>query len=149
MWIKKSEYELLTKSYIRLSKEIGDIRSELDRIKGDERRYEDVVKRHNRILKHSTKDDIGYFSKFIEGALSTYPYTNIYYDLEEYCFSNLYLYNPTFKISEENGMIINVRDIVDKEDERKVVYYILDLRNGNFVCTKKDVIWKRDNSIGC
>lgn len=78
MWIKKSEYELLTKSYIKLSKEIGDIRNELDRIKDNERRYEDVVKRHNRILKHSTKDDIGYFSKFIEGALSTYPYTNIY-----------------------------------------------------------------------
>lgn len=143
MWIKKSEYEILTKSYIRLSKEIGDIRSEFDRIKGDGRRYEDVVKRHNRILKHSTRSDIGYFSKFIEGALSTYPYTNIYYDLEEYCFSNLYLYDPTFKISEENDMIINVRDIVDKEDERKVVYYILDLKNGNFVCTKKDVIWKK------
>ena len=43
MWIKKSEYELLTKSYIRLSKEIGDIRSELDRIKGDERRYENTT----------------------------------------------------------------------------------------------------------
>lgn len=40
-------------------------------------------------------------------------------------------------------MIINVRDIVDKEDERKVVYYILDLKNENFVCTKKDVIWKK------
>lgn len=143
MWIKKSEYELLTKSYIRLLKEIGDIRSELDRIKGDGRRYEDVVKRHNRILKHSTKDDIGYFSEFIEGALSTHSYTNIYYDLEEYCFSNLYLYDPTFKISEENDMIINVRDIVDKEDERKVVYYILDLKNENFVCTKKDTIWKK------
>lgn len=142
MWIKKSEYELLTKSYIRLSKEIGDIRSELDRIKGDGRRYEDAVKRHNRILKYSTRRDIGYFSKFKEGVL-THSYTNIYYDLEEYCFSNLYLYDPTFKISEENAMIINVRDIVDKEDERKVVYYILDLKNENFVCTKKDVIWKK------
>lgn len=143
MWIKKSEYELLTKSYIRLSKEIGDIRSELDRIKGDGRRYEDVVKRHNRILKHSTRSDIGYFSKFIEGALSTYPYTNIYYDLEEYCFSNLYLYDPTFKISEENDMIINVRDVEDEKDKRKVVYYTLDLENENFVCTKKEVIWKK------
>lgn len=142
MWIKKSEYELLTKSYIRLSKEIGDIRSELDRIKGDGRRYEDAVKRHNRILKYSTRRDIGYFSEFKEGVL-THSYTNIYYDLEEYCFSNLYLYDPTFKISEENAMIINVRDIVDKEDERKVVYYILDLKNENFVCTKKDVIWKK------
>lgn len=142
MWIKKSEYELLTKSYIRLSKEIGDIRNELDRIKGDGRRYEDAVKRHNRILKHSTKDGIGYFSEFKEGVL-THSYTNIYYDLEEYCFSNLYLYDPTFKISEENDMIINVRDIVDKEDERKVVYYILDLKNENFVCTKKDTIWKK------
>lgn len=144
MWIKKSEYELLTKSYIRLSKEIGDIRNELDRIKGDGRRYEDVVKRHNRILKHSTKDDIGYFSKFIEGALSTYPYTNIYHDLEEYRFSNLYLCNPIFKISEENDMIINVQDIVDKEDERTVVYYMLDLKNKSFVCTKKEVIWKKE-----
>ena len=142
MWIKKSEYELLTKSYIRLSKEIGDIRNELDRIKGDGRRYEDVVKRHNRILKYSTRRDIGYFSEFKEGVL-THSYTNIYYDLEEYCFSNLYLYDPTFKISEENDMIINVRDIVDKEDERKVVYYILDLKNENFVCTKKDTIWKK------
>lgn len=142
MWIKKSEYELLTKSYIRLSKEIGDIRNELDRIKGDGRRYEDVVKRHNRILKYSTIRDIGYFSEFKEGVL-THSYTNIYYDLEEYCFSNLYLYDPTFKISEENDMIINVRDIVDKEDERKVVYYILDLKNENFVCTKKDTIWKK------
>lgn len=142
MWIKKSEYELLTKSYIRLSKEIGDIRNELDRIKGDGRRYEDAVKRHNRILKYSTGRDIGYFSEFKEGVL-THSYTNIYYDLEEYCFSNLYLYDPTFKISEENAMIINVRDIVDKEDERKVVYYILDLKNENFVCTKKDVIWKK------
>lgn len=142
MWIKKSEYELLTKSYIRLSKEIGDIRNELDRIKGDGRRYEDAVKRHNRILKYSTRRDIGYFSEFKEGVL-THSYTNIYYDLEEYCFSNLYLYDPTFKISEENAMIINVRDIVDKEDERKVVYYILDLKNENFVCTKKDVIWKK------
>lgn len=143
MWIKKSEYELLTKSYIRLSKEIGDIRNELDRIKDNERRYEDVVKRHNRILKHSTKDDIGYFSKFIEGALSTYPYTNIYHDLKDYSFVNLYLYNPTFKISEENDMIINVQDIVDKEDERTVVYYMLDLKNKSFVCTKEDVIWKK------
>ena len=142
MWIKKSEYELLTKSYIRLSKEIGDIRNELDRIKGDGRRYEDAVKRHNRILKYSTRRDIGYFSEFKEGVL-THSYTNIYYDLEEYCFSNLYLYDPTFKISEENDMIINVRDIVDKEDERKVVYYILDLKNENFVCTKKDTIWKK------
>lgn len=145
MWIKKNEYELLTKSYIRLSKEIGDIRSELDRIKGDGRRYENIVKMHNRISKHSTKDGIGYFSNYglKEGVLSQHPYTNIYYDLEEYCFSNLYLYDPTFKISEENDMIINVRDIVDKEDERKVVYYILDLKNGNFVCTKKDTIWKK------
>ena len=143
MWIKKSEYELLTKSYIRLSKEIGDIRNELDRIKGDGRRYEDVVKRHNRILKHSTKDDIGYFSKFIEGALSPLPYTNIYYDLEEYRFSNLYLRNPIFKISEENDMIINVRDVEDEKDKRKVVYYTLDLENENFVCTKKEVIWKK------
>ena len=142
MWIKKSEYELLTKSYIRLSKEIGDIRNELDRIKGDGRRYEDAVKRHNRILKYSTRCDIGYFSKFKEGVL-THSYTNIYYDLEEYCFINLYLYDPTFKISEDNDMIINVRDIVDKEDERKVVYYILDLKNENFVCTKKDTIWKK------
>ena len=144
MWIRKSEYELLTKSYIRLSKEIGDIRNELDRIKGDARRYEDVVKRHKRILEHSTRCDIGYFSKFIEGALSTYPYTHIYDDLKEYCFVNLYLYNPTFKISEENDMIINVQDIVDKEDERKVIYYILDLKNKSFVCTKEEVIWKKE-----
>lgn len=143
MWIKKSEYELLTKSYIRLSKEIGDIRNELDRIKGDGRRYEDAVKRHNRILKYSTRRDIGYFSEFKESVL-THSYTNIYYDLEEYCFSNLYLYDPTFKISEENNMIVNVQDSVDKEDERKVVYYILDLKNENFVCTKEDVIWKKE-----
>lgn len=145
MWIKKSEYELLTKSYINLTKEIGDIRNELDRIKGDARRYEDIVKRHNRILEHSTRCDIGYFSKFIEGALSTYSYTNIYHNLKEYRFVNLYLYNPTFKISEENDMIINVQDIVDKEDERTVVYYTLDLKNTSFVCTKKeDVIWKKE-----
>ena len=145
MWIKKSEYELLTKSYIRLSKEIGDIRSELDRIEVDGRRYEDAVKRHNRILKHSTKDGIGYCSnyEFKEGVLSTHPYTNIYYDLEEYCFSNLYLCNPIFKISEENDMIINVRDVEDEKDKRKVVYYTLDLENENFVCTKKEVIWKK------
>ena len=144
MWIKKSEYELLTKSYIRLSKEIGDIRNELDRIKGDGKRYEDVVKRHNRILEHSTKDGIKYFSKFIEGVLSTYPYTNIYHDLKEYRFVNLYLYNPTFKIPEENDMIINVQDIVDNEDERKVIYYTLDLKNKSFVCTIEEVIWKKE-----
>lgn len=145
MWIKKSEYELLTKSYIRLSKEIGDIRSELDRIKDDGRRYEDAVKRHNRILKYSTRCDIGYFSEyeFKEDVLSTHPYTNIYYDLEEYCFNNLYLCNPIFKISEENDMIINVRDVEDEKDKRKVVYYTLDLENENFVCTKKEVIWKK------
>lgn len=144
MWIKKSEYELLTKSYIRLSKEIGDIRNELDRIKGDARRYEDIVKRHNRILEHSTRCDIGYFSKFIEGALSTYPYTDIYHDLKDYRFVNLYLYNPTFKISKDNNMIIEVKDIVNKEDERKAVYYMLDLKNKSFVCTKEDVIWKKE-----
>ena len=53
------------------------------------------------------------------------------------------LCNPIFKISEENDMIINVRDVKDEKNKRKVVYYTLDLENKNFVCTKKDVIWKK------
>ena len=84
---------------------------------------------------------IGYLSESF-GAKTVYTY--IYYNLNEYNFNGLYLRNPEFTISEQNNMIINVKDIVDKEDERKVIYYTLDLKNKSFVCAKEEVIWKKE-----
>lgn len=141
MWISKWKYEFLKKTCFELQIKLDRLEKDLKIREHFEERYQEAVKRHNRILCNSIMNGIGYLSESV-GAKTVYTY--IYYNLNEYNFNDLYLCNPEFTISEQNNMIINVKDIVDKEDERKVIYYTLDLKNESFVCAKEDVIWKKE-----